>query len=172
MVETHQAFLHGRFEARMKFPLGGGTWPAFWLCCRDGWPDGGEIDVVEHYAGDGGPFDFSTGLAESNLHSSRDPITGSTSRGRLRRTRVDAGQWHEYAVEWAPDEIRFYVDGALRGLHRSTDPESANGGWPFDVHPESMLFDVFLQAGKIDGTKMPQQLQVDWVRAYRLAGPI
>ena len=173
MIETHEAFLHGRFVARMKFPLGAGTWPAFWLCCRDGWPDGGEIDVVEHYAGDGSAFDTATGLAESNVHSSRDPLTGSTSRGRLTRTRVDATQWHTYAVDWAPDEIRFYVDDQLTAIHRQSDYASANGGWPFDSHPEAVLFDLFVggPAGAVNSAAMPQQLQVDWVHGYHLLGP-
>jgi len=28
-------------------PVGMGTWPAFWTCTTIGWPQGGEIDVVE-----------------------------------------------------------------------------------------------------------------------------
>lgn len=172
MVQTRRAFLHGRFEARMKFPLGAGTWPAFWLCCTGGWPDSGEIDVVEHYAGQGGLFDLTTGWAESNLHSTPDWL-GMTSRGRLRRTPIDATQWHTYAVEWAPDEIRFFVDGTLTAIHRADDPESAGGGWPFATQPEVLLFDLFLggPAGQVDAAAMPQELLVDWVRGYDLVGP-
>lgn len=172
MVQTRRAFLHGRFEARMKFPMGAGTWPAFWLCCTGAWPDSGEIDVVEHYAGSGGLFDLTTGWADSNLHTKPD-LFGSTSRGRLRRTRIDATQWHTYAVEWAPDEIRFFVDDTLTAIHRADDPESADGGWPFGAQPEVLLFDLFLggPAGQVDPTAMPQKLLVDWVRGYDLVGP-
>ncbi|MBT8400001.1 MAG: glycoside hydrolase family 16 protein, partial [Rhodothermia bacterium] len=45
---------YGRFEARMKLPGGRGTWSAFWLLhstesySDGGWPDNGEIDIMEH----------------------------------------------------------------------------------------------------------------------------
>jgi beta-glucanase (GH16 family) len=42
----------GRFEARIKLPIGQGIWPAFWLLGNDidqvGWPQCGEIDVMEY----------------------------------------------------------------------------------------------------------------------------
>ncbi|MEI2817464.1 MAG: glycoside hydrolase family 16 protein [Microthrixaceae bacterium] len=171
MIETRRSFLHGRFEARMKFPTGAGTWPAFWLCCTGAWPDSGEIDVVEHYAVGGDVFGLHTGWAESNLHST--PNLFGSSRFRLTRTRVDAGAWNTYAVEWAPDEIRFFVNDTITAIHRRSDPSSADGGWPFDTQPEVLLLDLFLggPAGPVDAAAMPQQLLVDWVRAYDLVGP-
>ncbi len=42
---------YGRFEARLKAPIGPGVWPAFWLlgnnCAEEPWPQCGEIDVME-----------------------------------------------------------------------------------------------------------------------------
>jgi beta-glucanase (GH16 family) len=42
---------YGRFEARLRQPIGQGLWPAFWLLGNDigavGWPGCGEIDVME-----------------------------------------------------------------------------------------------------------------------------
>ena len=44
-------FQYGRMEARIKMPAGVGTWPAFWMLGADlenlGWPDAGELDIVE-----------------------------------------------------------------------------------------------------------------------------
>ncbi|MGB1031773.1 MAG: glycoside hydrolase family 16 protein, partial [Flavobacteriales bacterium] len=41
----------GRFEARIKMPVGQGMWPAFWLLPNDKeygrWPLSGEIDITE-----------------------------------------------------------------------------------------------------------------------------
>jgi len=43
---------YGRFEARIKLPWGKGLWPAFWLLGSDidtvGWPNCGEIDIMEY----------------------------------------------------------------------------------------------------------------------------
>ena len=43
---------YGHVEARMKIPRGQGIWPAFWMLGQDigevGWPDSGEIDVMEN----------------------------------------------------------------------------------------------------------------------------
>ena len=43
---------YGRLEARIKVPRGSGLWPAFWMLGTDidrvGWPQAGEIDVMEH----------------------------------------------------------------------------------------------------------------------------
>ena len=42
-------FLYGKFEARIKFPGGKGTWPAWWMMGGSmNWPACGEIDIQEH----------------------------------------------------------------------------------------------------------------------------
>ena len=41
---------YGRFEARIKLPVGQGIWPAFWMLGANiddvGWPRCGEIDIM------------------------------------------------------------------------------------------------------------------------------
>eukprot|EP00957_Ditylum_brightwellii_P155194 11814335-Ditylum_brightwellii.AAC.1 len=47
----------GRFEARIKLPRGQGIWPAFWMLPADnlygGWPNSGEIDIMENIGKEG-----------------------------------------------------------------------------------------------------------------------
>ena len=42
--------IYGRFEARMKFPVDNGIWPAFWMLPVQNkygpWPRSGEIDIM------------------------------------------------------------------------------------------------------------------------------
>ncbi|NIQ97107.1 MAG: glycoside hydrolase family 16 protein, partial [Desulfuromonadales bacterium] len=44
-------FAYGRIEARLRVPFGEGLWPAFWSLGTDigevGWPQTGEIDIME-----------------------------------------------------------------------------------------------------------------------------
>ncbi|HEY0706746.1 MAG TPA: glycoside hydrolase family 16 protein, partial [Polyangia bacterium] len=46
---------YGRIEARIKMPQGQGLWPAFWMLGNDreekGWPECGEIDIMEFAGG-------------------------------------------------------------------------------------------------------------------------
>ena len=43
---------YGRIEARIQLPMVTGTWPAFWMLGSNintvGWPNCGEIDIMEH----------------------------------------------------------------------------------------------------------------------------
>jgi beta-glucanase (GH16 family) len=53
LVTTNKGdWLYGRAEIRAKLPDGYGTWPAIWMLSTDwaygGWPQSGEIDIMEH----------------------------------------------------------------------------------------------------------------------------
>ena len=53
-LNTRSGWTYGRIEVRAKLPSGRGTWPAIWMLPVDwtygnrGWPDNGEIDIMEH----------------------------------------------------------------------------------------------------------------------------
>lgn len=91
-------FTYGRFEMRAKIPYGQGLWPAFWTF-------GGEteIDVLE-MCGE------RTKYLKMALHrwGPQKHSGGGNHKG------PDMAQnFHVYAVEWEPDEIRFYLDDEL-----------------------------------------------------------
>jgi beta-glucanase (GH16 family) len=50
------AFSYGLVQARMRVPSGRGLWPAFWMLGQNidhvGWPQCGEIDVMENFGKD------------------------------------------------------------------------------------------------------------------------
>ena len=174
MIQTKESFQYGRFEARMKLPDAEGTWPAFWLVNDDQWPDFGEIDVMEHFARKtatkGDPQ--SMGYVESNLHSTPPAaVEALTDWGRVTSTPVDVTEWHTYAVEWAEGEIRFFIDDEQTAVHERPDGDEPT--WPFDDHPEVIVFDMFMgaYAGPVDAEALPQKLLIDWVRAWPLDEP-
>ena len=51
-AKVKQGWQYGYIEASIKLPKGKGTWPAFWMMPVNftGWPDSGEIDIMEEVA--------------------------------------------------------------------------------------------------------------------------
>jgi beta-glucanase (GH16 family) len=157
---------YGRYEARIKIPYGQGVWPAFWLLGADdkqvGWPQCGEIDIMENIGRE-------PGMVHGTIHgpgySGGKGIGGSYSvnAGRF------ADDFHIYAVEWEPEEIRFYVDDHLYTARRPSDLP-AGTKWVYD-HPFYILLN-FAVGGEWPGspdatTKFPQVMLVDYVRVYK-----
>ena len=154
---------YGHVEARMKLPRGQGMWPAFWMLGEDfdsvGWPDCGEIDIMENVG-------FEPGTVHGTLHgpgySGGDPITGSFT---LPNGEVFADDFHVFAVDWSPGQISWSVDGVVYQTHTQAD---TNGNpWVFD-HPFFLILNVAVGGnwpGPPDGsTQFPQQMVVDYVR--------
>ncbi|WP_437634087.1 RICIN domain-containing protein [Sorangium sp. So ce854] len=160
-------FTYGRVEARIKVPRGQGLWPAFWMLGNDigsvGWPNCGEIDIMENI-----------GREPSTLHGSLhgpgysggNPLTGRTN---LPGGAALADAFHTYAVEWEPSAIRFYLDGNLYQTRTPADVP-AGAAWVYN-HPFFMLLNVAVGGnwpGSPDGsTSFPQQMLVDYVRVYQ-----
>jgi len=157
---------YGRYEARIKIPYGQGVWPAFWLLGADdkqvGWPQCGEIDIMENIGRE-------PGMVHGTIHgpgySGGKGIGGaySVNAGRF------ADDFHIYAVEWEPEEIRFYVDDHLYTARRPSDLP-AGTKWVYD-HPFYILLN-FAVGGEWPGspdatTKFPQVMLVDYVRVYK-----
>jgi beta-glucanase (GH16 family) len=158
---------YGRFEARIKIPRGQGLWPAFWMMGVNidsrGWPDDGEIDVMENI-----------GREPATVHGTiHGPgYSGAGAIGMPFQSpdgRPFADAHHLYAIEWEPSEIRWYVDGHLYQTRKPSNlPPGAK--WVFD-HEMFLLLNVAVGGdwpGNPDQTTVfPQQMLVDYVRVYR-----
>jgi beta-glucanase (GH16 family) len=173
-------FQYGRIEARIKLPLGAGLWPAFWMLGGDidavGWPQSGELDVMENL----GYENWVSGAVHGPGYS------GAESRGFTYT--LPAGQavdaWHTYRVDWTPDQIEWYVDGIrVHTLLRLT-LGLYDQPWVFD-HPYFIVLNLALGGnypysvnrtapGAPEGgcfglppstiETLPQRVEVDWVR--------
>ena len=169
-INTSGRFEHayGRFEARLRLPVGKGIWPAFWLLGSDigrvSWPACGEIDIMENV---GHEPSVNHGSLHGPGYSGATPMTGLF--------RLPAGQrftddFHVFALEWEPAAIRWYVDGAL---YQTRTPSSLPAGtrWVFD-HPFFIILNVAVGGnwpGPPDAnTVFPQSMLVDYVRVFRL----
>ena len=158
---------YGRFEARVKIPAGQGMWPAFWMLGNDittnGWPKCGEIDIMENIGRE-------PTLAHGSLHGPSSVATTSdeTSTVSLPNNAAFSADFHIYAVEWDPTQIRFFVDSNnYATFDKANWP--ANGTWVFD-HPFFIILNVAVGGnwpGSPDATtQFPQQMLVDYVRVY------
>jgi beta-glucanase (GH16 family) len=106
---------YGRIEVRAQVPGGQGMWPAIWMLPTDwkygGWPSSGEVDIME-----------AVNLARDNYRGWGHFVHGTLHYGLSWPQWENHGQqyhlgvnpaddFHEYALEWDEDEIRWYVDG-------------------------------------------------------------
>ena len=168
-----RTFLYGKIEARILFPSGEGTWPAFWMMGNDysrvGWPSCGETDIVEHIGND--PRLVSHALhypykSGGNCWSTRQYHDGVEN------------EFHTYGIEWMQEEeygrdmIRFMFDGQVHATQSETleniDDEYY---WPFNK--ENFLLLNLAIGGSMGGNvndamfDHPVQMKVDWVRVYQ-----
>ena len=161
-------WLYGRMEVNAKLPTGRGLWPAIWMMPTDSeygsWAASGEIDIMEiighqpdkihgtlHYGG----------VSPSNQLSgtSHSLPTGSAHRS-----------FHTYAVEWEPNEIRWYIDDFQFASQTSWSTSGQPYPAPFDKR-FYMILNVAVGGnwpGSPDAsTVFPQRMEVDYVRVYK-----
>lgn len=108
---------YGTITARILVPSGQGLWPAFWLMGADsattGWPQAGEIDVME--------LPSTTTTMYSTLHG---PIAGTTAtqQAQVISNLPDLSTgYHDYWVTHLPDQITFGVDNMTLGTLTPAD---------------------------------------------------
>ena len=154
---------YGYIEARLRMPSTKGSWPAFWML-QDGWPP--EIDIMEFPLGDLSPEHNEKHRYWWNYHWGTVSDHRSAGSEEWQGADLSAG-FHDYAVEWSPAAMRFFLDGSLRGTvtDRAAIAQSAGmyiilnyavGGWPGE--PTSW---------PAEGDRY----EIDWVRAWRLEEP-
>ncbi|MER8182322.1 family 16 glycosylhydrolase [Kitasatospora sp. NPDC094015] len=154
---------YGHVETRMKIPRGQGMWPAFWMLGDDigqvGWPNSGEIDVMENVG-------FEPGSVHGTIHGPGYSGSGGIGAGyTLPGGQAFADAFHTFAVDWAPDSITWSVDGAV--YQRRTPADLGGRSWVFNK-PFFVILNLAVGGywpGDPDGsTAFPQQLVVDYVR--------
>ncbi|MCC5842152.1 MAG: glycoside hydrolase family 16 protein [Opitutales bacterium] len=169
MVTRQQGdWLYGRIEVRAKMPVGRGTWPAIWMLPTDwaygGWPNSGEIDIMEHVG-------FDLGRIHGTVHTAAFNHMLGTERGGS-TWRADLGErFYTYAIEWDADRIRWFVDDEEYFVFERL----ARFGWeqwPFDQRFH-LILNIAIggnwggQQG-IDDSRFPQRMEVDYVRVYQV----
>jgi beta-glucanase (GH16 family) len=158
-----QEFQYGRLEARLKVPAGKGLWPAFWMLgsnfAQIGWPDCGEIDIMEYIGRE-------PDLIMGTLHG--PGYSGALGISKWnRQTYPIADDFHTFAIEWDEQQISWFYDGVK--YHTVKREDVGNRTWAFD---QPFFFIINLAVGGTLGgmvspqTTFPVQYLVDYVRVY------
>jgi len=158
---------YGKIEARIKIPKGQGLWPAFWMLGANkkdvGWPECGEIDVLENI-----------GREPSVIHGTVHGPGYSGGRGITASVAVEGKKtfgddFHVFAVEWSPGALAFFLDGTeYSSVTNASLPNGAD--WVFQ-QPFFLILNVAV-GGEWPGppnssTIFPQEMTIDYVRVWQ-----
>jgi beta-glucanase (GH16 family) len=157
-------FLYGRFEALIQTPGGVGIWPAWWLLGPDhqyGWPECGEIDIME------APASLArTDQVHQGVHCAHSSDHHDVAVGVL----PTSGDWHEtfhlYGIDWRQNRIDFFIDEIHTGAVTRDDLRRRNAEWPFDDKPQTPILSLAVGgwAGEPDGSWTTQVMTIEYAR--------
>lgn len=161
-------WLYCKVEVSAKLPQGLGTWPAVWMLPTDwkygAWPASGEVDIMEH-----------VGYDQDNIVQSIhvNKYHGGAAKNWAKRFPGVSEEFHTYCVEWLPDKIVFYVDGALSWTYEPSKLTSqpTKDYWPFDARMHLLINLAFGGdwggAQGTDDSYFPVDYEIDYVRVYQ-----
>jgi beta-glucanase (GH16 family) len=158
-------FTYGRIEIKAKLPQGRGLWPAFWMLGMNaekiGWPECGEIDIMEHVG-------FEKDSVFGTVHTkSYNHIIG-TQKGKKAFIKDPYNTWNTYSIEWTPEKMDFLLNGNM--YNQIINENRTTAEWPFDS-PFYILLNIAVGGNLggmkgIDTTVFPAQMEVDYIRVY------
>lgn len=165
---------YGRIQVRAKMPDARGTWSAIWMMptmsVYGGWPNSGEIDIMEHVG-------YDLDQIHSTIHTTKYNHNKGNSIGFGKTMDDVINSFHVYEIIWQPGQIEAYVDGEpvgagvfryTAGFNRDVPYDDA---WPFDQN-FFLIMNVAVGgtwggAQGVDSTAFPTSMQVDYVRVYQ-----
>lgn len=167
-------FKYGRLEAKLRYDVVSGAFPAFWTigtCAY--YPTGENVIGVKKSLGtqwaQNGEIDMFEGRGTNSIISQGGWYNQDDGKGNMNlefgSKNIDASQYHVYAVEWTESTMISYIDGVETGRTDISNIESwhrpmyiilntavgSTGGYPAD-----------------DCTSI--KMEVDWVRVYAPIG--
>lgn len=162
-TKEKKEFQYGRIEVRAKLPVGQGIWPAFWMLGSNistvGWPQCGEIDILEYIGKE--PDMVFTSLHTQDSHGNTINTKKTTFQD------IEEG-FHVFAIDWTKDKIEFFVDD--KSVY-TFSPEAKNENtWPFN-QPFYIIVNVAIGGNfggpEINDSIFPQQFELDYIKVYQ-----
>lgn len=153
------SFQYGRIEIRAKLPFGGGTWPALWMMGTNlpevGWPNCGEIDIMEH-----------SGNNQNVIHGSLH-FPGNFGGNAVSETTTKPGvsdEFNNYTVEWDADQIQFAINDVVYHTFQNSSELPFNDEF-------FLIMNVAMGGTFVGGTVDPEfeesAMEIDYIRVYQ-----
>lgn len=158
-----KSFQYGRIDIRALLPEGQGIWPALWTLGDNlnsaGWPDCGEIDIMENIG------DKNTVYAALHWEYEGSHADAGGSKTLPSSVYNFAEAYHVFSVFWDENSIKWYVDD--QKYHEI----NISGGDMSEFHQSHwFIFNVAVGGnwpGNPDAsTVFPQQMKVDYIRVF------
>jgi beta-glucanase (GH16 family) len=158
-------WLYGRIEVNAKLPAGKGMWPAIWMLPTDweygGWPESGEIDIMENVG-------YNPDSVFCSVHTkSFNHIIGTQKTAGI-EVKNNQLAFHTYAIEWDMEKIIFIMDDIPVLQFKNTGKGFAE--WPFNKRFH-LLLNVAVGGnwgGKYGVAEdiFPARMEVEYVRVF------
>ena len=161
---------YGRIEVKAKLALGQGIWPAIWMLPTDwmygGWPESGEIDIMEHVG-------YDPGRVHGSIHTGSYNDKINTQRGGSKLLDKISSKFYVYAIEWYEDRIDFLIDDA-KYFSFQNDGKNDFNTWPFNQRFH-LLINIAVggdwPGSPDETTQFPTEMEVEYVRVYEKIQP-
>lgn len=179
-TKDKRSFLYGRIESRMKLPRGYGMWPGFCMFGTNidivGWPECGEIDVMEMRGGDYGDSNrtvmgtlhFRNG---SKAESYPDKWTYETKSFILPGNEDFSADFHVFGIVWDREKIVFTVDGVPYYTNWTRSYTKTEFRLPFYLYFNIKIGGEYyghaIRSLQDVTASLPQTMMIDWVRYYQ-----
>jgi len=165
------SFLYGKIEFKAIVPREKGNWAAGWTLGDSyvdelSWPYCGEIDIMESVGYEVND-ETGDGISHATVHTPAYYFKINNQISSTKNVKNIAGEFHTYAVEWTPTEVRGLVDGEQYYLY---DKNANDREWPF-AKPQNIILNLAMGGGwggaeGMDSTVTSQKLIIDYVRVY------
>lgn len=164
-MNTNASWKYGIMEARIKLPVGKGTWPAYWMMPSKSerrWPACGEIDILEEVG-------YHPDYPSSSFHSQKfNHVKGIQIHNEIYLEGAES-DFHIYTLKWTENNMTTYFDGQ-ECLSYDNDG-SGDDAWPFN---KAFYITLNLAWGGgwggrmgVDESALPATMQVDYVRVFQ-----
>ncbi len=165
-TKDRASWKYGRIEIKAKLPKGVGLWPAIWMLGENrdevGWPECGEIDIMEHVG-------FNKDSIFGTIHTDAYNHNKGTEKGKKIFIDKPYDTFHVFALDWTPEKMDFLLDDVVYNHIKNEHKTTAE--WPFDQKFYLILNVAVggMLGGKegIDDNIFPQQMVIDYVRVFQ-----